>query len=227
MPLSRILLPIGIDGLFVPITEGTTDTTGFHAQLHFDGGALRFLSQELISQGAIGIGTNPGSLLSKHRDDLDITLRTRVTTLDRRRELEGRAAMLVRPIAGNLDFDPDQLAICDFPVGYPQSYCLSLPQTRRQLWSDVVLTMNATYHVLLGIKNRMQIDVPLHAYRQALLRLREAVDDSAAETTIAFLLALVSSYRFETVRAVKPMLSDAADEWVEAFEILVEDEEFR
>jgi hypothetical protein len=57
---------------------------------------------------------------------------------------------------------------------------------------------------MLGMKNKLQIDIPLRGYRDALLRLKESSKDMRAGLVLSSLIGLAGTYR--TAAVGPPML---------------------
>lgn len=220
---GHVLLPAGIDGLFTPITDIKNDCHEFK----LDAGALVFLVSELVSHGAVGVATDSSSHLASGRTDLPPTLQRLTRVLDWEKQQLEQLNLIFRPIATDLGLDPEHIDVISDPIVGPQRHVLDLPDTHKKLWSDLLLAHSVTYHLLIGIGSRVQVDVPLREYRAAVNRLRRKTKDSTSTTTLGFLAALAKSYQSCLVGAATPMVSALDGRWITSFQEYIKEAAFR
>lgn len=242
--VSRVLAPAGLAAAFFAFTtppdaresmHGSTTLAADKAlpidtKMNFElaGGALEAFSLELVRQGALAVALDPFSPLASQRRDLPSTLQPRVMILDRRRRIGRRATSLFIPIAEELGLPVDDLEVIGDPiVAAPLRRSLDIRDDQRRDWSDLILALDTTYRLLVGIARGVQVDVPLEAYTDVLTRFYSRVRRGAAKTTIAMLLALSTSYEPRPVAALEPLPPYRSGAWVEAFSDFLDDESFR
>lgn len=189
----------------------------------FDSSALPFVISELVSQGATGLAIDSTSKLATVRPQLPIAIRNRTRVLDRRNRIRDRVNQVFRPIADEIGLNPADVDLITDPIVGPQRHVLDLPPERKSTWSDLLLTHSATFHLLLGISSRIQIDIPLREFKDAVHRLHPLVKEPTSRATIGFLEALIDSYTPYIVGSAAPMLSANDDAWVQVFEEFMED----
>ncbi|MFG2313213.1 hypothetical protein ACGFS9_31810 [Streptomyces sp. NPDC048566] len=217
-----VLLPVGLDALFFPITSISDDSR--HLEFAFKAeGALTFLVSELVSQGATGVGTDPGSSLAAARAGLSPPVRGLTRVLDATNETREMINLAFRPIAAELGLDPQRVDVVGHPITGPQGYVTELAPEKQKSWSDLLLVHSTTYHLLLGIDSRVQIDVPLREFSAAVHRLRRSAQSSVSATTLGFLNTVAHSYHPHLVGAVSPLVSSLDSPWIDAFETYIKE----
>ncbi|MBV7697386.1 hypothetical protein [Streptomyces sp. TRM70350] len=187
-------------------------------EFEFNAGALPFLVSELVSQGATAVGADPGSSLAEARADTPPAVRRLTRVLDATNEIRERVNLAFRPIASDLGLDPERIDVVGHPFGGPQGHVTELAPEKQRSWSDLLLVHSTTYHLLLGIDARVQIDVPLRDFSAAVRRLRRAARSSVSATMLGFLNAVAASYHPQLVGAVSPLASSLGSPWVDTFE---------
>jgi hypothetical protein len=161
--------------------------------------------------------------LAKGRAELDAAPRGLTHVSDRDGTTRERVHLVFRPIAIDLGLDPADIDVIADPIVGPQSRVLNLPTDRRRAWSDLLLVHNATYHLLIGVDSRIQIDLPLLEFSAAIGRLRRTAKNPTSSATLGFLAALATSYKPCLVGATTPKLSALDGQWIDVFEEYIKD----
>jgi hypothetical protein len=103
---QRLLLPIGLEGRFFALTQ-KLDLDGKAGKVAFrmDYGAVKFLAQEMISQGAVAIALDPYSAFSDARGQIALPLGRRIDRIDSKGHHHAAVARVMKPILDELSID--------------------------------------------------------------------------------------------------------------------------
>lgn len=228
---NRILLPIGCSNLFYAmstvapeqIASGTVEVPfGFHPE------ALSNLVNEFISQGAVEIAIDPYSAFYGNTDDLPASLRDRILVVDHEKDDEALTRHIFGAIASELGFETGWIEIISDPLVGPQRRLLEIKDPdMRSNFIDLICAFNFTYHLVLGIRHRLQIDVPIFEYHATLKRLRRKISDPNNAAKIAFIEGAIGTYNLQAVGALDVVEPAASDSQKRSFERFLKEEEYQ
>jgi hypothetical protein len=135
---------------------------------------------------------------------------------------------MFRPIAAALNLEPDHLDTITDPVVGPQSHVLKLKtDDQKALFSHLLLAFNCTYQLQLGMRYRLQIDIPLRRLKDSIESLRNCIHESTAATNLAFLSGILGTYQMHSVGSLQLADSAATDAQLLNFDEFVHDETYR
>jgi hypothetical protein len=83
------------------------------------------------------------------------------------------------------------------------------------------------YHLMLGIRYRLQIDIDIRHLWSALQRLKLYCTSDASQTNMSFITGLLRAYRLEQVGSVTPKSDCDFDKLIDSFNNFIDDETFR
>jgi len=225
--VGQILLPLGSENEFFEVTSGSFTSGGLEFRL--DTGAFQFLAEEFISQGVLGIAIDPYSAFAEKLDEVAPVFRRRINVPDKGRKISSQALAVVRPMA-------DELAV-DLAPMYPYIHGWIGPQLaalvneksprRQTLLEDVFVLHGFCYHLLLGIKHGLQVDINLRRAWSAVHHLRAACKSQTARANLAFVQSLMSSYSVEYVGCLRALPQANSSELVDNFDEFLADELYR
>ena len=222
---NRLLLPIGWDELFFLQRQGKDSST---LEFWFDWGAIEYVLQEAVMQGATSLLVPPTfNFKGVHAASAHVQRRTKRGDTNRR--VERRVKALFRPVVHDLGFNPASVEILENTFAGPsQQALLQIKNAKDQkLFAQLILAINYSYHLALGIEYQSQVDLPFCSFLRALDALRVAVRDPTAATNLAFVTAIVQTYCPHAVGAVEFLHSTASEQQVRSYLEFVEDEEYR
>jgi hypothetical protein len=224
---SRLLLPIGAENAFFRITNGgiTEGEFSFAA----DDSGFEYIAEEIIGQGATGFAVDALSFFAKPSPATSSILLRRVQCLDRRRNVHLKALAVLKPIIDELGTPTNNYG--DIVHSWIGPAVVALNEKRdeaeRQADHSVFQLYASLYHLLLGIRYHLQIDIDIARTWSAAQRLYSRCHTSEARTNLSFISGLLASYRKTDVGGLVVAVASNTNDLVASFEEFVDDEIYR
>jgi hypothetical protein len=229
---NRILLPLGIENEFFEVTSGTLrpESGPLNFAYRLDTRGLSFLLEEFISQGALGLALDSHSGFTKDLHDVSPVLRKRVKAIDREGRIEQQVITVLRPVAEELGIDLAEMGgvYLHTWIGPQMEAIVREEERRRQALLESLFVLHSNcYHLLLGVKHGLQIDIDLPRTWSSIRRLRSGCRSGAARANLAFLQGLCGSYDIELVGCLRAHGTVNNADLVDSFEDFLADETYR
>lgn len=225
---ATILPPTGVGKLFVALNGSIVKNDPSKRKFKvYSNDAIRYLCGEFIAQGCFRIVTFPGSDLSFGNKKPAHPLRNLFHIIDKDLKVKQRTRILLQCMFEELVLPIDAIDAMEEPfIGPERAIMMAANREHSRHLADLIAIACFTYQLLLGIEHRLQISIPLNAFRAALARIRAVVRSENASMSLSFLSGLMQTYSPYTVGSFEIAMSTASDTQIEIFQSFLDDEDF-
>lgn len=230
MEFNRILIPPRAERAFYKIERvGEVQPDGNRSRKFAnDPSSVRFLVEEMISCGAVEIHFPAGSPFQRYVADLPVGIRDRVVVADSDGSTLKQARAILRPVTGELDLNVDKwIPTQVFANEFQHAALRSESADVRNQAMAMATFADTVYLLLLGIRNKLQVDFSVHDTVRAISLLRKAVRSPEATRNLALVRGMLSTYRPTSYATVQIASGLTIRELADHFSAFAEDECYR